>query len=152
VSARLKGDLTLFAKQIGDGAVSTQVATMLAKSMAHFTGSPVTVVGHRLDQHRHTTRCVAFVGQLLNVLVVVSAHPTGNGPINGVPRHVGTQCLVHDGSQPGVVRRVATTITCRDRQLPDQLSKNLTALGILRSLAMLDIGPFTMSSHVSPRN
>src|SRR5690554_84128 len=125
---------------------------MLTKGMTHFTGGAVAVIGHGLDQHRHTAWRITFIGQLFNVLVVVSSHAAGNGPVNGVTGHIGTKGLVNDGPQPRVIRRIASTIAGSHRQLPDQLGENLAALSVLRSLAMLDVGPFTMSSHVSPRN
>src|SRR5690606_1115323 len=59
------------------------------------------------------------------------------------------QRLVHCQAQTRVVRRNRAAMLGGDRQLANQLGEDLAPLGVLTPLAVLDIGPFGMTSHNS---
>src|SRR5690606_35817613 len=84
-----EGNTSKLIEQISHGAVRSQVAAGLGKGMAHIAGGAVAVVRHGFDQYRDATEPVPFIGQLFNIVVVIVAHTAGNGPVDGVARHVG---------------------------------------------------------------
>ncbi|MNY24672.1 hypothetical protein D3C86_1584040 [compost metagenome] len=118
--------------------------------MAYFGGGAIAVIGHGLDEDRHATRRIAFVAQLDHVVGFVRTDPAGDRPINGVAGHVGGQRLVHGQTQTRIVRR-QTTALGGDGQLTNELGEDLAALGVLTPFAVLDVGPFGMTSHNSLR-
>ena len=119
--------------------------------MTHFGSGTVAVVGHRLDDDRYAARRITFIGKLDHVVGIVGADAARNGTIDGIAGHVGGQRLVHGQAQTRVVRRDAAALPCSDGQLTDQLGKDLAFLGILPLFAVLDVGPFRMTSHNSLR-
>ena len=146
VHARGKTDLALAVEHVGDRTIGAQVATMLAEGMAHFGGGAVAVVGHGLDDDGHAAGRIALVGQLRHVVGIVGAGTTGDGTVDHIARHVGRQRLVHGQAQARVVRRDRTALG-GNGQLTNDLGENLAALGVLAPLAVLDVGPFGMTSH-----
>src|SRR5690606_21008931 len=87
-------------------------------------------------------------GELDDVVGLVVAGTASNGAVDHVARHVGGQRLVHGQAQTRVVRRHGAALG-RHGQLANQLGEDLAALGILTTLAVLDVGPFGMTSHNS---
>src|SRR5699024_3563724 len=114
-----KQDLPLALKQVGDRAVGTQVAAVLAEGMTHFGSGTVAVVGHGLDIHRHAGNTVTLIGQLFDVVSIVGAGTPGNGTINHVTAHIGAQRLVHRQTQARVIGNNAATGLGGNGQLTD---------------------------------
>jgi len=115
--------------------------------VAHFGDGPVPVVGHGLDKNSDTARAVTFVGQFFVVAVIATTGTTLNGPLDGVFFHVGRQSLVDNRPEPGVVVGIAAAKAGGNGQFPDDFGEDLAAPGVLCRLAMLDVGPFTVTSH-----
>jgi hypothetical protein len=115
--------------------------------VAHFSHRAVAVVSHDLNQDSDTAGSVALVGQLLHVVGFTGAGAAGDGAVDGVAGHIGVQGLVHCRAQAGVVFRGGTALLGGYHQFPDKLGEHLAALGILGRLAVLDIGPFTVTRH-----
>src|SRR5699024_386868 len=86
----------------GHAAGGAQVAAELVKGVAHVGGGAVPVVGQGLHDHRHAGGAVAFVGDVL--VVVVAAFPGGllDNPVDVVVGDVGGLGLGDGVPQPGV--------------------------------------------------
>ncbi len=67
--------------------------------------------------------------------------------LDGVLRHVGRIGLLDGQAQARVGIGVAPAFAGRDRQLAVDPGEDLAALGVDLALAVLDIGPFTVSGH-----
>src|SRR5690606_21246926 len=147
VAVRPEDDGTLLLEQVGHGAVGAQIAAELREAVAHFRHRAVLVVRQRFHQDRHAAGAVTLVGQLFEVLTVGCAGPAGNRTVNRSTGHVGTQGLVDRRAQARVVCHLIAAQLGGHRQLTDDLGENLRPLGILSRLAMLDIGPFTVTRH-----
>ena len=117
--------------------------------MAHLGHGAIAVISHHFHQHRDTTGRVTFIGQLLHVIGFVGAGAASNGAIDGVAGHIGAQRLVHRRAQPRVILWQGAALLGGDDQLANELGEHLAALGILGRLAVLDIGPFTVTGHRS---
>lgn len=142
-----EGDLPLALEQVGHRTVGTQVAATLAEGMTNSCRGAVAVVGHALDHHRHAVGAVAFIGQLDHIVAAGSAGATGDGPVDDVAAHVGTQGLVQGQAQAWVGVGIAAALTGRDGQLTNPLGENLASLGILTLFAVLDVRPLGMTCH-----
>jgi hypothetical protein len=66
---------------------------------------------------------------------------------DAVGRHVGGLGLVDRQPQPRVGTEVTATGARRHRDLTDDAGPNFSALLVLATLAVLDIGPFAVSCH-----
>ena len=117
--------------------------------MAHFGSGAVAVVGHGLDDDCHTTRRVSLVAQLGHVVGFVRAGTASDCAVDDVARHVGRQRLIHSQAQAWIIRRHTAAVLGRHGQFADQLGEDLAPLGVLALFAVLDIGPFGMTSHNS---
>ena len=62
---------------------------MFAKRMTNFAYCAVYVVGHGLNDDRHTAHAIALIGNLLDVVAFSAALTTFNGALNHVFGHVG---------------------------------------------------------------
>ena len=66
-------------------------------------GTPVVIVGHHLDDHRHLVRGVAFVHDMLeHHLVVADPGAFVDGALDHIAGDTGLLGLLHRGEQPGV--------------------------------------------------
>ena len=142
-----EGQHPLLGEQIGHGAVGPQVAAALAEGVTHFGHGTVAVVGQALHHDGGTGRAVPFVHDGLELLAVTAAGPTGDGAVDGVAGHVAGQGCRHRRTQAGVVGRIGITQTRGGGDFADQLGEDLAALGVLRRLAVFDVGPFTVTCH-----
>src|SRR6056297_1308559 len=150
ISTRRKDDLTLALKEVGYRTVRAKVTTALAESMADLGHRAIAIVGHRFDQHGYAAGSIAFIGDFLDIVTVAGAGTSCDSPIHGVPGHIGTKRLVHRRSEPRIVLWQRPTLPGGDHEFADQLGEHLSALGVLSRLAMLDVGPFAVTSHTLP--
>ncbi len=142
-----EGQYTLLGEQVGHGAIGTQVAAALAEGVTHFGHGAVAVVGQALHHDGGAGRAVTFVDDGFELLAVTTAGPTGDGTVDGVTGHVAGQGRRHRRTQARVVGRVGITETRGGGDFADQLGEDLAALGVLRRLAVFDVGPFTVTCH-----
>ncbi len=142
-----KAELAFALKQVGDRTVRAQIAAALAEGMTDLGHGAVAVVCHGFDQHCNTAGCIAFVSHLFDIVSVVGAGTPGYGAVDRIASHVGTERFVDRRAQARIVLGQWSALTCSDHQFADQLSEHLAASGILRCLAMLYIGPFTVAGH-----
>ena len=115
--------------------------------MTHLSHSAVPIVGHGLHQHSDPTRRVAFVGEFLHVVVLGVASTASDSAINRVAGHIGAERLIHRRTQTRVILDHAAALLGSDGQFTNELGEELAALGILSCLAVLNVGPFTVSCH-----
>ena len=115
--------------------------------MPHLGDGPVPVVGHDLNQHSDAARGIALVGQLLHIVRFTSAGASGNGVVDGVALHVGTEGFIDRRAKTRVVFYEGPTRSRSHNKFTNQFCKQLTALRVLSRLAVLDICPFTVASH-----
>ncbi|MND77611.1 hypothetical protein D3C80_692970 [compost metagenome] len=115
--------------------------------MTHFGHGTVTVITQAFDHDGSTARAVAFINDGFHVGIIVTAHATRDGTVQGIARHVVGQRLVDRRTQTRVSPRIATAQFRGGHQLTNNFGENFTALGILRCLAVLGVGPLTMTCH-----
>ena len=142
-------DDALLAEHIGYGAVGAEIAAMLGEGVSHLGGGPVAVVGHAVDDDRHTGRAIALVSDLVVIAVVVTAGAAFDRAIDRIVGHIGAAGLVHRQSQARIRFDIATTLFRRHRHLADQLGPQLPPLFIVGCLLVLDIGPLAVTCHAT---
>jgi len=81
------------------------------------------------------------------MLPPILAGPALDRALDRVLGHVVGQGLVDRQAQARVAAEIRAAHLGRDRDLADEFGKQLAALGILAFLAVLNIGPFTVSGH-----
>ena len=118
--------------------------------MADFSHRPVFVVGHDFHEYRHTTGAIAFVGQLFVVVIIATTGATFNRALDGVFFHIGGERLVDDGAQAGIIIGIPPALARGHGQLTNDFGEDLAPLGILCRLAVLDVGPLTVTRHTAP--
>ena len=121
--------------------------------MADLRRGALAVVGQCLDDDGHAAGAVALVGDGLVVVGVARAERLIDGALDVVVGHVGSLRLGNDGCETGVIIGVARAalLNGNDDLLGD-LSEGGAALGVSRTLRLLDIVPLGMSGHdmISP--
>ena len=120
---------------------------MLGKSVPNFRHGAILVVGQAINHDRRTAWPVTFVANLGIVGAIELAGTALDRTIDIVLRHALRLGLVDRQAQPRIGGYIAATHACRNRDLTDQLCKQLPALLILGALAVLDVRPFTVSCH-----
>jgi hypothetical protein len=117
------------------------------EGVAH-VGDSALVVGEAVDHHRDAADAVALVAHFLVVHALELTGAALDRVLNVVLRHRLCLALVDRQPQPRVHRRVAAAHLGGHGDFLDQLGEDLAALGILATLAVLDVGPLRMSCHV----
>jgi hypothetical protein len=107
----------------------------------------VAVVGQTIDHDRHTTRAHSPRSGFPRSCALELAGGLLDGSLDVVLGHVGRIGLVHGQAQTRIGFGVAAAFARGHRDLTDQAGEDLAALGILRLLAVLDIGPFAVTGH-----
>src|SRR5690606_9147621 len=101
----------------------------------------------RLDEDRDTTRAVALVDDLLELLGLAAAGRLLDGALDVLRGHVDRARLVHRETQAVVRVWIATAGPRRHRDLAGDLGEQRPALGVVGALLTLDRGPLGMSGH-----
>ncbi len=122
---------------------------MLAENVADVGNGPGAVVSHELDDDRDPARAVSLEGSFFVFDPVKIPGALFYGPFNGVFGHVFALRLIHGGAQAGVGCRVTAADFGRHGDLLDQLGEYFAAFGVLGAFAMFNIGPLTVSCHLS---
>ena len=120
---------------------------MFVECAAHLGCTAILVVSCNFHNQTHSTRCVSFIGKLLNGCALQLARALLNCSINVVRRHVCRLGLQDAGSQARVELRVSTTIASRNGQLFADDAEEFATLCIDRCLMPLGGCPFAMSGH-----
>ena len=116
--------------------------------MAHFGHRSVPVIGHGLNQYGHATIGIALINQFFNVITLTATSAARNRTLNGVLGHVRTQGFIHRCSQAWIVIDYTAAQPSCYRDLTNQFGVKLAALFVLSGLAVLDVGPLTVSCHI----
>jgi hypothetical protein len=129
--------------------VSAQVATELGERVPHFGHCPVPVVRQAIDYHGRSAWAVAFVANLDVVDTIEFSRTTLDGTLNVVFWHALALGFIDSQAQTRIRVHIAAAHAGRNRNFANQLCKKLAAFFILSALAVLNIRPFTVSSHIS---
>lgn len=135
-------------KQICDRPVGSQMTPVAREGVAHCCDGAVAVVGEAIDHHRRAARAVALVARGVDGLVLATRGALHRA-LDRVARHARRARFFHCEAQAGIHRNIAAADTRRRRNFTQQLGENSGATLVLRALAMLDIGPFTVSRHAN---
>ena len=115
--------------------------------MANFGHGPVSIVGQAVDHHSHAGMRVAFVANFLVVDALEFAGGFLDGALDGVLGHIGRIGLIDGEAQTRICIRVTTPFPGSHTQLTVDAREDFSTFGVNRFLAMLDVGPFTVSGH-----
>jgi hypothetical protein len=125
-----------------------EVAAMLGEGVAHLGAGAVAVVGRRLDQHRNSSRPVAFVHHgLERSRVAALAGPLRDRALDVVLRHRRVLGLLHGERERRVALDVAAAVLRGDGDRARELGEELAAAGVDDRLLVLDPGPLGMACH-----
>ena len=134
-------------EQESNRAFAAEIAAVLGKGMAHVGHRAHAIVRHAIHDDRSPADTVTLVADFLIADALEFAAAAFGGALDGVLRHVVRIGLVHGQAQPRVAARVGATQPRRDRDFLDEPGKDLAALGVLASLAVLDVRPFAVTCH-----
>ena len=125
-----------------------EIAAELRECMPHVRDRPVAVVRQAIDHDRDAAGPVSLVEDFLVVVALESARTALDRARDIVLGHALPLGLVDRQSQARIRVGIAAARARRYRDLTNQFRKQLAAFLILSALAVLDIGPFTMTCHV----
>ena len=135
-------------EQIVHRARLAERAAVPAEDRADLGCGPVAVVGDRIDDNGDTAGPEAFVAQGVEALLAaVPARRLLQRALDIVLWHAMRLCRRDGRAQPGIVVRVGRAFSGRNVDFADQLREPLGPPGILRALAVHDVGPFGMTGH-----
>src|SRR5690606_37568685 len=127
-----------------------QVAAVLGECMPYLGHRAGAIVGHAIDNDRGAADAVAFVADFFIVGAISPARAALDGALDVVFGHVGVGGLIPGHAQPRIAVRVGAAGPRRDGDLTNDFGPELAPLGVLTTLAVLDIGPFAVSGHDVP--
>lgn len=130
-----------------DRAVGAHVATVFGEGMTDLGDGAYLVVGQAIHHDGRAADAVAFVTDFFVIHAVELAGTTFDGVFDIVFRQRLRFGLVHRQPQARVGAGVTATHAGCDGDFLDQFGKDLAALSVLTALAMLNVGPFAVSSH-----
>src|SRR5437867_3098589 len=117
--------------------------------MTDLRNGTITIVGHRLNQKCHTARAITFVSNLFVVNTFFFTRSASNRTINRVVGHVATLGIEDGLAQSCIAFWIAATRTRGDSDFFNKLREKFAALGIERTLLVLNTMPLRMSGHLS---
>ena len=120
---------------------------MPVERRADIGGGTVSVVGEDLNIQGNATGGVALVPGFLIGDTIGIARTPGNGPLDVVLWHRGVLGLLDRRYQGRVGRWIAATSSGRGLDAFGQLGEELAPLGVLASLAVLDVCPLGVTGH-----
>src|SRR5258708_39496527 len=106
-----------------------------------------TVVGQAVDDHRCAVDAVALVAHLFVIHAFLCAGAALRRALDRVLGHVVVHRLVDGEPKPWIGPDVAAGELRGDRDLADQATEDLAALGVGRRLAVLDVCPLAVPGH-----
>src|SRR5690606_19958167 len=148
--ARREYELAAMLEHEGYRAFLSEVAAILGKGVPDFGHRAGAIVGHAVDDDRRTAYAIAFVADFFIIGAIGAADPALDGPLDVVFGHIGVGGLVPGHAQPRIAVGVGAACPRRDGDLTDDLGPELAPLGVLAPLAVLDVGPLTVSRHNVP--
>src|SRR5215207_486829 len=117
--------------------------------MTNLRHRAVSVVSQRLNQQRHATWAITFIGDLFVVDAFFFTGATTDRAVDRIVRHVAALGIEDRLAQTCVGVWIATATTRGDGDFLDEFGKQFAALGIERAFLVLDTMPFRMSGHLS---
>ena len=140
-------DDALLVEAPADAAGGAQVPTVLVEEVADLGGGAVAVVGEGLHDDGHAAGTIALVDHLLEVLSAAGPQGLVDGALDVVIGHIGGLGLGDNGGQAGVVGGIAAAAALlhRHNDLLGDFGEGRGALGVRRTLGLLNIMPFGMS-------
>ena len=132
----------------GHGTFRAEIAAILGKNVTHIGHRTHAIVGRAVDNERCAADAVAFVA---NVFVGDSFELTRaleNRVLNRVLRDIAAARLNKRETQTGIRVRIAPAHSSGYDDFTDELRPEIGALGVLATLAVLNIGPLGMTRHL----
>src|SRR6266481_1653022 len=114
---------------------------LLLEDVPDLRPRPVLVVGENPHEHRHASRAVTLVGDLLELLARQAARAFLDGALDVVGRHIGRSRRLHRGLEAQVALGIAAPVLGRYRDLAEDLREELSPLVVCLALLALDLGP-----------
>src|SRR4029453_7375496 len=112
--------------------------------------SAVPIVGGRLYNHCHSSGCITFVGNFIEMLRFGSfARAPFDGTLDIIVGHAGRARGQNGAAQSRVSARIAAASFRRDRNFLRQLAENLTAFGVNGAFEAFYLRPLAVSRHKS---
>src|SRR5690554_2281581 len=128
-------------------AIFAQIAVMLGEHMPNFGDDAVSIIGRAGQKDRHAAGAITliikgFIGDAFEL-----AGALFNRTLNRILGHIGGFGLVDIHAHFVIGVEVPAAAARRRGDLLDQCAEDFAALGVFAALFMLNIRPFTMSSH-----
>src|SRR5690606_3357808 len=130
-----------------DGAFLAQVAAALGKGMTYLGDSTGTLIRHAVDDNGCAANAIAFVADFFLIRAIGAACAALNGALDVVFGHIGGGRLVPRHAQAGIGVWIGPTGAGCHGDFAYDFCPELAALGVLATLTVLDIRPFTVSGH-----
>jgi hypothetical protein len=143
--ALLDGEVALPLELEADGARRAHVPAIFLEGVADLRRGAVGVVGHGLDHDRDAARPVAFVRELFVRDAVELTGAALDGAVDVVLGHVARLRFRDGGTETGVAVDVASAEAGGDGHFLDDAREDLAALGVRRTLLVLDGAPFAVA-------
>ena len=111
------------------------------------SGGTVSVVREKFHENRGPARAVALVADLHEIIALGFARAPLDRALDIVFRHGLGLGLVHRETQARIETRIAPSHSRRNGDFTRQFGEKFAALLVLRTLAVLNIGPLAMTCH-----
>jgi hypothetical protein len=131
----------------GDAAGRAHPTTLLLEDVPDLGSRAVLVVREHPNQHRHSTRSVAFVRDVFVLLPRASACALLDGTLDVVGGHVRGLGGFDRRLEAHIGLGVAPAVLGGHRDLAEDLGEELPSLYVRLALLALDLGPPRMSGH-----
>ncbi len=128
-------------------ALDSQLAAVFGESVPHLGHRAHPVVGHGVNDDGRAADAVAFVADFFQIHPFEGARCFVDVVLDAVGRHVGGLGFLNRQPQARVHSRIAAALARGNRDFTDDARPHLAALFVLTPLAVLNIGPFAVSSH-----
>ena len=106
------------------------------------------IVGDGFDHHRHAAGPVTLVCHFLIIDAFELAGTLLDRPLDVLLRHRVGACVLHRGAQSRVAVGITAPLLCRERDLANELCEQRAPLRVSGRFIVLDLLPFTMTSHM----
>src|SRR5205823_2870403 len=127
------------------------VPTAARHPVTHVGNGSRCVVGHRLDHHRNSARAVSLVSHFLVVDAFQFSGALFDRSLDVFLGHRVGAGILHRGAESCIAFRIAATLLCGERNLTNELREQRPPFGVGGRFVMLDLLPFTVTSHRNSR-
>ena len=135
-------------KHVGDAATRREIAIVLAKNPANLCSGPVLVIGRRFHDHGNTTRSIAFIDNLVEMLRFYSlARAAFDRTFDAVIRHALSARGQNCAAKTHVGIGITATDFRSDGDLAGEFAKKCATLRVERAFEAFNLGPLAVSRH-----